>query len=192
LGARINIAVGAVMKKSMAVGCCGVLAMALFAVGLLQSAAAGEEATVKVFVAWQGQGHTFQSGPKQATFVGALAGPLYTDTEKGPVHTGTMVCPTMVTIGGEDASQSGIGRCTLTDSNGAEIYAEFTCTGIFLVGCGGDLKLTGGSKQFEGISGGGHVTIRSDTRQFTVITAGVAKGEGTGILFVQELHYKLP
>lgn len=180
------------MKKSKAAARCGALAMALIAVGLLRPAVAGEEATVKVFAAWQGQGNTFPSGPKQATFVGAFVGQVYTDTEQGPVHTGTMVCPAIVTIGLEDASQTGTGRCTFTQLDGSEIYAEIACTGVHLVGCTGDLKLTGGTKRFEGISGGGRVTIRSDFHQITKVTADVKKEEGTGILFVQELHYKLP
>lgn len=191
-GAGIDNVWGAVMKKLMAMGCCGALAMALLAVGLLRPAAAAEEATVKVFVAWKGQGNTFTSGPKQATFVGALAGQVYTDTEKGPVHTGVMVCPAMVTIGLEDGKQRGTGSCTVTGLDGSEIYAEIACTGVYLVGCAGDLKLTGGTKRFEGVSGGGRVTIRSDFRKITTVAAGVVSEEGTGILFVQELRYKLP
>lgn len=176
----------------MAVGRCGALAMVLLAVGLLRPAAAAEEATVKMFAAWRGQGNTFQTAPKQATFVGAIVGQVYTDTEKGPVHTGTMVCPAMLTIGLEDASQRGTGRCTITELDGSEIYAEIACTGVYLVGCAGDLKLTGGTKRFEGVSGGGRVTIRSDFRKITMVTADVTREEGTGILFVQALRYKLP
>jgi hypothetical protein len=180
------------MNRSMTVVHWRILVAALLAVAVAWPAAAAEEATVKVFVAWRGLGNTFQSGPKQATFVGALAGPVYTDTEKGPIHTGTMICPAMVTIGAEDASQRGTGHCTFTQLDGAEIYADITCTGIYLVGCLGELKLTGGTKQFEGISGGGPVTIRSESRQISSVTAGVVKEEGTGILFVQKLRYKLP
>jgi hypothetical protein len=103
-----------------------------------------------------------------------------------------MICPAMVTIGTEDASQRGTGHCTFTQLDGAEIYADITCTGIYLIGCSGELKLTGGTKRFEGISGGGPVLIRSDSRQISVVTAGVVKEEGTGVLSVQELRYKLP
>lgn len=77
-------------------------------------------------------------------------------------------------------------------NDGAEIYAEIGGTGVHMVGCTGDLKLTSGTKRFEGISGGGLVTIRSDFRKVTMVTADVIKEEGTGILFVQEFRYKLP
>ena len=61
-----------------------------------------------------------------------------------------------------------------------------------MVRCTGDPKLTSGTKRFEGINGGGFVTIRSDFRKVTMVTADVTKEEGTGILFVQEFRYKLP
>jgi len=180
------------MKRSVRKLGLGVLALAILGAGVSWSAAAGEDAMVKVFVSWQGVGNTFQTGAKQATFVGALMGPVYTETERGPVHTATMVCPVMVAIGLEDAVQRGTGHCTFTQLDGAEIYADISCTGISLVGCAGELKLIGGTKRFEGVSGGGHVTIRSDFRQITQSKPGVAKEEGTGSLFVQELRYKLP
>lgn len=176
----------------MAMGYCAALAIVLLAAGLSGPAAAGEEATIKVFAAWRGQGSTIKTGEQQATFVGALSGVMYVDTEKGPIQTGTMVCPGSVTIGLEDATQRGTGRCTITAKDGAEIYAEIACTGIYLVGCTGDLKLTGGTGRFKGISGGGPMTIRSEFRTVTAVSADVAGDQGTGILFVRELRYKLP
>ncbi len=180
------------MTISTAVGRCGALAMALLAVGLCQPAAAGEEATVKVFSSWQGVGNTFTTGPKQATFVGALTGPMYVDTEKGPLQSGMMVCPAVVTLGLDDASVRSQARCTITAKDGAAIYAEIACTGVYLVGCTGDLTLTGGTGRFAGVSGGGRVTIRTELRQTTAVSADVSKDQGWGILFVRELHYKLP
>ena len=176
----------------MAMGYCGALAMALLAAGLSGPAAAGEEATVQVFAPWRGQGSTIKTGEQQATFVGALSGVMYVQTEKGPIQTGTMVCPGSITIGLEDATQRGTGRCTITAKDGAEIYADIACTGIYLVGCTGDLKLTGGTGRFKGISGGGPMTIRSEFRKLTAVSADVAGDQGTGILFVRELRYKLP
>lgn len=179
------------MRKSIA-GCCGGLAMAVLAAVPCQTASAGEEATVKAFSAWQGQGRTFRTGVGEATFVGALLGRIYVETEKGPIDSGLISCPAVVDIGLEDASQRAQGRCTITAKDGAQIYAELTCTGVYLVGCTGDIKLTGGTQRFAGITGGGKATIRTDVRQITVRLDGVEKEEGTGILYLQELHYKLP
>jgi hypothetical protein len=153
---------------------------------------AGEEATVKALAAWQGQGRTYQTGPHQATFVGSLTGPMYVETENGLIRSGFMTCPAIVQIGLEDGKQRGQARCSIAAKNGAQIYAEITCTGVYLVGCDGELKLTGGTKQFAGISGGGKVTIRSDSRQIAALSDNAAQEQGTGSLYVPELHYKLP
>ena len=171
---------------------CGGLAVTVVAVGLGRSALAAEEATVKVFSAWQGQGNTFQTGAKEATFVGVFTGRMYVETEKGPIESGLMVCPASVKIGLEDGKQRGSGGCTITAKDGAQIYAEIVCTGVYLVGCNGDFKLTGGTGRFEGISGGGKVIIRSSFREITAVTKGATKVEGAGILYMQELHYKIP
>ncbi len=178
--------------RALTVAVCGGMAMLMAAAAPARPAAAGEEATVKVFAVWQGQGHTFQTGPHEATFVGSLIGPMYVETEKGPVKSGLMTCPAILEIGLEDGKQQGQGRCTITDKDGAQMYAEIACTGVYLVGCDGDLKLTGGTRRFAGISGGGKVIVRSDSRQIAAVSDSAAKEEGTGSLSVPELHYKLP
>jgi len=171
---------------------CGGLAVMAVAVGLCRSASAAEEATVKAFSAWQGQGNTFQTGEKEATFIGVFTGRMYVETEKGPIESGQMVCPAAIKIGLEDGKQRGSGECTITAKDGTQIYAEISCTGVYLVGCNGDFKLTGGTGRFKGISGGGKVIIRSSFREITAVAKGATKEEGAGILYLQELHYKIP
>jgi hypothetical protein len=178
------------MKQSTA-GFCGNLAMMLMVLGLVWPAAAGEEATINAFATWAGQGNMFQTGAKASTFVGALVGKLYTETEKGPVPSGQIVCPTMVRINA-DGTQRGTGDCTITDKEGAQIFAEVACTGVYLVGCQGEFKLTGGTARFEGISGSGPVTIRSELRQTGVVSAAVTTETGTGILYLKGLRYAIP
>ena len=153
---------------------------------------AGEDTTVKAFAAWQGQGETFRTGSAEATFIGALNGVIYVETENGPVAAGHMTCPAIIEIGLEDATQRGQGRCTITAQDGAQIFAKIACVGVYLVGCNGDLELTGGSARFSGISGGGRVTIRSDTRLIAPLSGDTAREAGTGSLYVAALHYKLP
>ena len=164
---------------------------ALAALAFCGPAQAGEEGTIKTFAAWRGLGVTMQTGAQQATFVGALVGQMYVDTEKGPVASGSLACPAVLDIGTEDASQRGKARCTITAKDGGKIYAEIDCQGVYLVGCNGDFKLTGGTERFAGISGGGKVIIRSDTREITA-KRDVAAEEGTGILYIRELSYKIP
>ena len=171
---------------------CGAIAVLAFVVGSCGPATAGEEATVKVFSAWLGDGRTFQTGPKEATFIGDLAGPMFVETEQGIVKAGRLLCPAIVEIGLDDGKQRGEGRCTVTAPDGERIYAEITCTGVYMIGCNGELKLTGGTGRFSGVSGGGKVTIRSDLRLIGASSEGSVKEDASGSLILQELHYKIP
>jgi hypothetical protein len=170
----------------------GALAVLLAAVGLGRIASAGEDATITAFVAWQGQGRIFQTGAKEAEFVGAIVGRVYTETDKGPIASGLMECPAMLTIGLETGRQTGTGRCLITAKDGSLIYGEISCKGVYMVGCDGELKLTGGSGRFAGISGGGPVIIRSELRQVVTTSEGMVGQQGSGILYLHALHYKIP
>jgi hypothetical protein len=172
---------------------CRILLVALAAgLGSIVPAAAAEEGTVTAFSAWQAQGRTFQTGAKQATFVGALGGPLYVETERGPIPSGTMLCPATLKIGLEDGAQRGEGRCSITAEDGAKAFADVTCTGFYLIGCNGDLKFTGGTGRFAGISGGGKIIVRSELRQIIAEGDGVVQEQGRGIIYLRQLQYKIP
>jgi hypothetical protein len=179
--------------RASVIGCCCRVTMMLAVLAASSGLAnAGEEATVKAFAAWIGDGRTFQTGPKEATFIGDFAGPMFVETEQGMVKTGRLLCPAIVEIGLDDGKQRGEGRCTITAPDGARIFAEITCTGVYMVGCNGELKLTGGTERFAGITGGGKVTIRSDARQIGAVTEGSIKEDASGSLSLPELHYKIP
>jgi len=155
-------------------------------------AGAAEEATVKAFTVWQGSGNTMRTGVNEATFIGSISGTVYVDTEKGPVAAGQIICPATVVIDLESAAQTGTGRCVMTGDGGAQIFAEFACTGVHLIGCSGDFTLTGGTGRFEGITGGGRAVLRANQRTLTPV-GGVGIAEtGSGILFWPALSYKLP
>jgi len=158
----------------------------------LHPASAAEDTTVKAFAAWQGGGQLFPTAPKEVTFVGALSGTVYVETEKGPLESGKLVCPAMVKINLEDGSQTGTGRCTITAADGAQVFGDISCTGIRLVGCDGQFTLTNGTKRFQGISGGGPVTIRSDFSQVSAVSETSAQQDARGIIFWPALHYTLP
>ena len=180
------------MRMSMSrFGCC----LAILApIALTSGPATGaEDATVNAFAAWWGQGRTFKTGTNEATFIGVLVGPLYVETEKGIVKSGKMTCPAVVDLGIEDASQRGKGRCVIAAQDGAKIYAEINCTGVFMAGCSGELKFTGGTERFAGITGGGKLTIRSDLQQFVKDGSGDSfQEDATGSLNLTALHYKIP
>jgi hypothetical protein len=166
--------------------------MILLALGLAGPVAAGEEASVTAFAVWQGQGQTTQTGPNEATFVGVLAGTVYVETEKGPLVSGRIVCPALVKIQLDDSSQTGSGHCTLTATDGAQLFADIECSGFHLIGCQGETKLTGGTGRFAGITGGGAVIIRSERREFAVTTDRSIVEGGAGIIYWRELRYTIP
>jgi hypothetical protein len=153
-------------------------------------ACAGEQ-TVNAFATWVGRGGTFQTGPTDMTFVGSLIGRLYTETDKGPVAWGRIVCPGMIKIA-DDGTQKGNGSCALIANDGARIYAELTCAGSFMAGCDGQLKITSGTDRFTQVTGQGAAVVRSDQRTITVVSETVSTDESTGILYLRGFHYRTP
>jgi hypothetical protein len=63
---------------------------------------------------------------------------------------------------------------------------------VFRVGCSGTMTLTGGTGAFEGISGSGEITVRSERRAFVERRSGVTDEEGAGIMIIEELTYTVP
>ena len=155
------------------------------------SARAGSEETIKAFAAWQGRGQMFETGPTRATFVGSFTGMVFVDTEKGPLDAGFMVCPAILDINMTDGTQEGKGRCTITAKDGARAYAELTCKGVHLLGCNGDFKFTGGTERFEGITGGGPMTIRSGLNDAALGAGNIVQESAGGIIVWPKLTYKL-
>jgi hypothetical protein len=155
-------------------------------------AATAEQAAVKAFAAWQGTGRAVQTGADEATFVGTVSGTVYVETEKGPVASGSMVCPAILRVNMNDGSQTGVGRCNFVADDGAQIFARLECSGIHLIGCDGDFTLTGGTGRFAGISGGGEVTVRSALREVVGVSSGSLVESVSGIMFWPKLSYQIP
>lgn len=162
------------------------------AVGFATPSMAEEEATVEAFSAWQGRGQIFPTGSHQATFVGAFSGMIYVETEQGPLDAGFMVCPAMFEIDLENGTQTGNGRCTISAKDGGRVFAEWTCSGVHLVGCNGDFKLTGGTDRFEGITGGGPMVVRSGLRDIAAMPGNTIQESAAGIAIWRQLHYRIP
>ena len=159
------------------------------------SPAAAEEQTVEAFSVWHARGQLFKTGEKLGTFVGALRGRFFVDTPEGPIEAGTIVCPGTLEVDLDDASQVGQGRCVITNEQNAQVFANWTCSGYHLVGCGGDFTLTGGTGKFAGVTGGGPFVIRSSIHGLAAASskgAVVVDEASIGIAHWKELHYKLP
>ena len=156
------------------------------------SARAETQEKIDVIVAWTGNGKSYEVGTDRAVFVGALEGPIYVQTEKGWVPSGTAICPMIVDVDTASAAQTAQGHCMVENPDGDMIYGEVTCRGVYRVGCDGTLTLTGGSGAFEGITGGGDVTIRSERRSVVDDGNGTTEEEGVGIMVIEGLTYTLP
>lgn len=170
------------------------LAMAFTASLAPDVASAAEQEAITAFSAWTGEGVVYDTGPNAGTFVGAISGTLYVQTDKGPASGGVMVCPAILEIDLVDATQRGQGKCTITGDDGAKVFAEWTCQGVHLIGCDGEFKLTGGSGRMAGVTGAGSLTVRTTTR----VTSTELTGEGSiveigsGLLLLDDLAYSLP
>jgi hypothetical protein len=161
------------------------------AIAAVPASGAGTEETLKAFAAWQGRGQLFETGPLRATFVGSFSGMVFVDTEKGPLDAGFMVCPAIIDINLADGTQEAKGRCTITGKDGGRVYADVACKGVHMVGCNGDFKFTGGTDRFEGITGGGPVTIRSGLNEAAVGAGNIVQESAGGIIIWPKLTYKL-
>jgi hypothetical protein len=181
-----------IMARMMRAGWWVAIGAVLLVALLTQPAGAAQDETVNAFVVWQGAGQAMRTGADETSFIATIGGTVYIMTDQGPVDAGQMICPAMLHINGKDRSQSATGSCAITARDGAQVFADLKCTGVFLVGCSGDFTLTGGTTHFAGITGGGRFTMRSNTRQITGATDKTVNATASGILFWPALHYKIP
>lgn len=144
----------------------------LFAVGLSSTPSMAEKRTVSFFSVWEATGSYFATGPENATFIGALEGPVYVETPEGPVEGGRLACPATVEIDVTNARQSGHGKCQFIADDGNIAFTEWSCSGIHMIGCRGEMTITGGTGRFETATGGGLFTIRGSTRSARVSEGG--------------------
>ena len=169
-----------------------ILGLAFFyAFGAL--ALAGEKQTINAFSVWSGHGTVYTTGVNSATFVGAIAGPLFVETDKGPVESGWIDCLGMIEIDLTSAKQAGDGKCTVTTRDGARAFADWACRGVHLVGCKGELHFTEGTERFAGITGGGSMVVRSSiVKIIEKMIDGQLEETVSGVAIWRDLAYELP
>ncbi len=172
----------------MALG--AVLAASLIAI----PAVAEQEQTINAFATYEGEGKVYLTGEDKGTFVGAIVGELFIESEKGPRHSGRIVCPGMMQLNLRDGKQSGSGRCTITATDGAQAFAVWSCRGVHLIGCDGKLMLIGGTGRAAGISGSGPLTVRTTARGLVKTSSdqGSVTSLGRGILILRGFKLRTP
>ncbi len=167
-----------------------VLAASLFT----SSTVAAEEKTVNAFAAFEGEGKVYVTGDNKGTFVGAIVGQLFIESEKGPLHAGRIVCPAMMQLNLKNGKQAGSGQCTITAEDGAQVFAVWSCRGVHLVGCDGKMMLTGGTGRVAGVSGSGPLTVRTTSRGLvkTSLDKDSVITFGRGVLVLRGFNFKNP
>ena len=161
---------------------------------LLASGPAGaEEGAIRVWATWEADVEIVPTGLSEMTMAGTIFGHVFVDTDQGPISFGDMKCPVLMRQDLKSMAQGGEGRCTIERPKGDLWFLTFSCTGVSLVDCAGESKLTGGTGPFEKVTGGGHFVARGNMMELLQQNPnpkGRIKIEGT--IFWPELHYKTP
>ena len=168
---------------------------AVLAAGLIAPPAFAEQVqTVNAFATYESKGKVYVTGEDKGTFVGALVGDMFIESEKGPRHSGRIVCPGMMLVNLKDGKMSGNGKCKITAGDGAQAFAVWSCRGVVMVGCDGKLILTGGTGRAAGMSGSGPLSIRSTARGVVKWSPGQVSVTtfGRGILVLRDFKLMNP
>ena len=160
--------------------------------GLSGGAVAAEEGTVTVMSPWQGSGQVYQVGPEKLMILSRYAGIMYIENEQGSLDTAIMLCPGVETVHVKPEKVEGRGHCIISDGKDNLVFSDWTCSGT-LDGCQGDFKITGGTGEFEGISGGGKMQVRTALVETALdLSSGSVVQDAAGLAVWPELKYKIP
>jgi hypothetical protein len=159
--------------------------LALALAFLLPAAAALAQDEPQVFNAFAvavASGTIIKSGEKQVMVIGTLKGPMFVETDEGPVDAGSVVCGASIRFDTGTAHHIGSGACTFSAQDGATAWGEWKCTGYELIGCRGTLRLTGGTGRLAGVGGEGSMVWRPSAHDFKKQLDGTVLQNSTGVL----------
>ncbi len=153
---------------------------------------AAEEGTVAAMSPWQGSGQVYQVSPHKLMILSRYTGILYVENEKGSLDTGIMLCPGVDSIDMKSKKTKGHGHCIISDGEENLVFSEWTCEGT-VGSCEGNFKITGGTGEFKGISGGGKMQVRTALVETAIdLTSGSVVQDAAGLAVWAELKYKIP
>lgn len=158
--------------------------LGLGAAGALSCAvsAQDEPAPFNAFSVSTANGTIVRAAENQLLVVATLTGPLFVETDDGPVPTGQVVCAASARIDQATRKQVGNGACTFTDVDGATAWGEWTCEGYELLGCRGMFKLAGGTGRLTGATGEATVIWRPSAHEFKKQLDGSVLDNVSGVL----------
>lgn len=140
-----------------------------------------EPQVFNAFAVMRAEGTLVRAAEKQVSLAGALNGPLFVETDDGPMEAGSMVCSMAVRFDQAERRQNGKGACTFTAADGATSWANWECAGYDYVGCRGKMTINGGSGRLAGIQGEGAMVWRPRLHQADL------KPDGSGALVTSGL-----
>ncbi len=146
--------------------------VALGLIAIASAPASADSARLSILAPWEAAGRVYQVGPSERQFIGALEGIMYVEKGDGEFDTALFVCPVTHELDTESNTTTASGRCHVAATRG-NVFGTFTCTGEPGY-CDGQFQVTGGTEEFEQISGGGAIRIRS---VLSVMTTDEASGE---------------
>jgi hypothetical protein len=160
-------------------------ALALALALLLPATAAFAQEEPQVFNAFAvavASGTIVKAGEQQVMVVGTLKGPMFVETDEGPVDAGSVVCGASLRFDMAAKHHIGSGACSFSAHDGATAWGKWKCTGYDLVGCRGTLKLTGGTGRLAGVGGEGSMVWRPSAHDFKKQLDGTTLQNSTGLL----------
>ena len=151
-----------------------------------------DSGTVSAMAPWEGQGRLFQIGPNRVLFTGAYSGILYVQSGEGELDALLMLCPGTQEIDLDDGTTISAGYCSFESAEGDRVFAKWNCAGE-VGACTGRMILTGGTGEFEGISGSGEMVARTVLADMAAsLDSGSVIRSAAGLAVWPELTYRIP
>ncbi|SKA38596.1 hypothetical protein SAMN02745126_06060 [Enhydrobacter aerosaccus] len=154
--------------------------------GSSMALAQDEPQVFNAFAIATASGTVVRASAKQVMLAGTVKGPMFIETDEGPVPAGTVACAASLRVDQESRRQTANGACTFTAEDGAQAWGDWECTGFALVGCRGALTLNGGSGRLQGVSGGGSMIWRPNTHDLETQGDGTVLQNTSGIVIWRE------
>jgi hypothetical protein len=142
-------------------------------------------------LSWSGNGRIFQIGVDQQEFLGVIEGVFYIETSEGRLDDAFMECSVKQRINHQSNINTATGNCVIVLSPQNNAFGEYKCQGDGEA-CRGKFTLTGGTGDFEGISGGSDILIRSPVQDLAVaMTDQENLVIANGVALFTDLEYQL-
>ena len=144
--------------------------------------------------AWIAKGTLYPLSKDRMLFQGEQKGTLFIRHTEGKsilFHAGRVICPVSVDVDLKEDKDAAQGMCSITDQSGDKAFAKWSCTGPH-GDCRGTFTFTGGTGQFQGITGDSAFRIRVDIFDPTIDPQlNPVEQNASGYMLIPELNYVL-